>query len=562
MDWSTFDDAPHRWKPYVMKVNQHLFGHTRNFPADIYSQPQTVEKIKTYLNTIQGRTGELSLSTKKTYVSAISSFLVIAKIDNKLYRELILHLSGQIKLNPTAQLVPDESISSQELQAAIQSPKTHFHVKLMIGVLYFGYFKQIKLIDLIHTRHDNDNGNDNFLNMSTGILTIYNKIDAPPLKIKICVEMLDIISSGMGPVWITGNETTDITGMCKRFKIKFQHSFISVAKMLNNTETDSSVETDIISVQEIINPVPEIKETIPVASEKVKITLKPKPSANVRIAQYEWSYFRREKADDIHIHRVQQIMDMITSDHEYFYHSLVDTPQGVSLIEEKLKGIKSLNSQVNYCNSLCKFLELTMARHYSDFTLLRDKLNLALHQHNASRSVTSYDEIVPILQNVLTSKKSTDLKIMAMLLISIQNYESMNTGALRFSDVMNTRLTDDGEHHYLDLDNKVWILRDGYTKNKQTRSAVISDTFRDYMLSMNMNKDLPLICLSGKTTNLSKEFQKYIGINFSSVRASYVTYLDSVCDNVETIKQICNNQGHKLTTALESYRRLAETEED
>jgi hypothetical protein len=282
----------------------------------------------------------------------------------------------------------------------------------------------------------------------------------------------------------------------------------------------------------------------------------------VRIAQYEWSYFRREKADDIHIHRVQQLMDMITSDHEYFYHSLVDTPCGVSIIEEKLKGIKSLNSQVNYCNSLCKFLELTMARHYSDFTLLRDKLNLSLHQHNASRSVTSYDEIVPILQNVLTSKKSTDLKIMAMLLISIQNYESMNTGALRFSDVMNTRLTDDGEHHYLDLDNKIWILRDGYTKNKQTRSAVISDTFRDYMLSMNMNKDLPLICLSGKTTNLSKEFQKYIGINFSSVRASYVTYLDSVCDNVETIKQICNNQGHKLTTALESYRRLAETEED
>ena len=497
----------------------------------------------------------------------MSTYLQIANVDSKPYKVLIAKIAQQIRSTPSTTTTTDTTctVTAKDLEYSIKSDKVNYHIQLMSAILLYGYRKKLRLVDVCATRHDVDNGKDHYLDTTTGIWTLYNKFNTLPVKININQELLSLINKGKGTVWVTGNKIVSTNSISMLFKQMFKTSYISVAKMLDPSASDeSSDETSVhtetptaqipISVPEIAPP----EQVVAPIQDKIKITLKAKPSATVRIAQYEWSYFRREKADDIHIQRVQQLMDMITSDHEYFYHSLVDTPQGASLIEEKLKGIKSLNSQVNYCNSLCKFLELTMARHYSDFTLLRDKLNLALHQQNASRSVTSYDEIVPRLQHVLTSKTSADLKIMAMLLISIQQYEYMNTGALRFSDVMNTRLTDDGEHHYLDLENKAWLLRDGYTKNKQTRSAVISDTFRDYILSMNMNKDLPLICISGKTTNLSKEFQKYIGINFSSVRASYVTYLDSVCDNVETIKQICNNQGHKLTTALESYRRLAE----
>ncbi len=572
MDWSSFDSAPPRWRQYVMKINHYLTGQDSKFSSDIYTSVETVEKLKTFLNTMSGRNGELSPSSKKSYISALSTYLELAKIDNSKYKTMILEFAHQIKNLPEASHCQDSAVTANDLMFSIKSDKVHYHIKLMSAILLYGYRKQLRLNDVLYTRHDADNGENHYLDTNTGIWTIYNKRNALPTKIKVCQELLDVINRGKGSVWITGDSVAHITSMSKLFKQMFKHSYIVVAKMLDPTVSEESTEEiensspiKVSSSVADIQAVDAFKETENTSSDKVKITIKvkPKQSANVRSTQYEWSYFRREKADDIHIQRVQQLMDMITTDHEYFYHSLIDTAHGASIIEEKLKGIKSINTQVNYCNSLCKFLELTMARHYSDFTLLRDKLNLALHQHNASRSVTPYYEIIPRLQNAMASTRaSADLKIMAMLLTSIKDYEAMNTGALRLSDVMNTRLTDDGEHHYLDLNSKTWFLRDGYTKNKQTRSATISDSFKEYIEKLQLNMDAPLICSSGKTTNLSKEFQKHVGINFSSVRASYVTYLDSVCDNVETIKQICNNQGHKLTTALESYRRLGDATED
>jgi hypothetical protein len=566
MDWTSFNNAPSRWRPYVMKINNFLVGNSDNFCTDIYRREDTCEKVRTFLNSASSRNGELSLSSKKSYLAALSTYLQIAGIDSKPYKELISKLAQQIRLSPV-EASTDCSVTAQDLDYAIKSIKVNYHIKLMCAILLYGYHKKLRLVDVCATRHDTDNGNEHYLDTVTGLWTLYNRSNALPVKIKICQELLDVINNGKGTMWVTGNKISATNSISMLFKHMFKHSYLSVAKALHPGDSDTSDndETTKESVEEVA-----VAETVNVdeaetvtetrATDKVKITIKVKPSANVRSTQYEWSYFRREKADDIHIQRLQQLMDMITTDHEYFYHSLIDTVNGASIVEEKLKGIKSINTQVNYCNSLCKFLELTMARHYSDFTLLRDKLNLVLHQHNATRSVIPYDEIVPRLQNVLTSSRaSKDLKIMAMLLISIKDYEIMNTGALRLSDVMNTRLIDDGEHHYLDLESKSWLLRDGYTKNKQTRSAVISDSFKEYIENLEINTDdVPLICSSGKTTNLSKEFQKYVGINFSSVRASYVTYLDSVCDNVETIKKICNNQGHKLATALESYRRLGD----
>jgi hypothetical protein len=582
-----------------MKINHHLTGQSDVFSSDVYVLPDAVDKIKAFLNTLQGRSGELSLSSKKTYVAALSSFLDIAHIDSKPYRDLIRELAQQIKTSDITPNTYASNVSAQTLRFAIESPKTHFHIKILAALILYGYVKQVKLVDLIQTRHDIDNGSDNFLDIQNARLII-RRSDTLPITLRH--EFIDIIRTGMGDTWITGDAPADLIAISKRFKKMFQYSYSTVAKMLNQTESDdssdeesppeiteadvpigqcsseeaggSSVVTGGSSVHPASSELPPATTEIPTTTseppateqemppiKKLKISLKLK--SNIRSPHYEWTYFRRQDADDIHIKRVQQLMDMITTDHMYFYHNLIDTPTGADLIKEKLSTVQSLNTQVNYCNSLCKFLELTMARHYSDFTHLRDVLTLDLHRQNAARSVKPYNEIVPALQKCISLKTSVDLKIMATLLLSIQNFSDMNTGALRPSDVMNTRLIDDGKHHFLDLLSKTWTLREAFTKNKQTRSAVISDEFRDYLLTLRDTiGTLPLICRSGKTTNLSKEFKKHIGINFSEARASYVTFLDSVCDDVETIKHICNNQGHKLTTALESYRRHLEEEEE
>ena len=599
MNWDAFAAAPARWKSYVMKINHHLTGQDEQFSADIYAKEDTVEKIKLFLNTISGRNGELTTSSKKTYVSALSTYLDIAHIDNKPYKALITEFANQIKKTPVvnAFTASTEPVSSDDLLYAINGTKVHYNIKLLASILFYGYRKQLRLVDVCSTRHDINNGTDHYLDTTTGVWTLYNKTNTLPVKITICPELLDLINQNKGPVWVTGGSGNKVTtnSLSVMFKHMFKYPYISVAKMINPSDTDSSVEespapieeitqspptvdvdvdvVDVVDVVDIVDggfqiksentvPIPPQETLLSTPTEKVKITVKPKNEKNVRSPRYEWSYFRRQSADDIHIQRVQQLMDMIAHNHEYFYHDLVDTEQGVTLVEAKLKNITSINTQMNYCNSLCKFLELTLAKHYSDYTLLRDKIALALHQHNANRTVTPYEDIIPRLQYILTSSASTDLKIMSMLLISIQDYTQMNTGALRFSDVTNTRLTDDGEHHYLDLQSKTWLLRQGFTKNKQTRTATISDSFKEYILSLKIDNTSGLICRSGKTHNLSKEFHKCIGVNFSAVRASYVTFLDGACDDVETIKQICNNQGHKLTTALESYRRQLTPDDD
>ena len=307
----------------------------------------------------------------------------------------------------------------------------------------------------------------------------------------------------------------------------------------------------------------------------IKMKIKPKESGvrNVRLAEYEWDYFRHEPADDIHIKRLQQLMEKLVNKYDRFYHAAVDSPKGVDKVKSIIEEYESLNTQKNIVNSLCKFLEKTMARHYTDFTQMRDQIGLLVSKHNSDRSVVSYESLIPIFQNLLSSSSSSnanananappdvsqDLKIMAKLLLCIVDYENMDVGALRFSDLVNTRLTDDREYHYLDLNACKWHLREGHTKNKQNRIGNISTEFRDFILALKLNKTDGLICHStGKTSGISKEFKKYIDLNFSSVRASYVTYLDATCSDVDVIHLICRNQGHKLTTALESYRRSNE----
>ena len=311
----------------------------------------------------------------------------------------------------------------------------------------------------------------------------------------------------------------------------------------------------------------ETPETPPAAVIKIKI--KPKIKAiikpvqelkdNVRLDVYEWDYFIKESADHIHISRVKTILTGMDLSVDKFYHCKLDSPEGLSNFNIYLKTVENANTKVNLLNSLCKFLERTMARHYTDYTLLKNKFKLELSQKNSERSVVNYLELVKKFQVTINNPTiSNDLKLVCLLLSEIINVQDMTTGALRFSDMSKTLLFDDGKHNYLDLNTKLWYLRAGCTKNKTDRVAKVSDSFIKGVQSL-VDLKQPLICQNGKTDQISRLFKKYIGVNFSDARASYVTYLDTTCKDSDTIRQICENHGHKLSTALEDYRRTTDT---
>ncbi len=601
MDWSSFDTAPPRWRSYVTKINQHLVGNADKFNSDIYLKPDTPGRLMEYLSTVSGRDGKLSLSSKKTYVAALSTYLEIARLDNAPYKALITSIAEEIKTSadrvrvqvPSTVLVTDE-----ELLYALKAKNVHYHIKLMVALILYRKRENVNitLIDLCATRHDENNGVDHYLDLQTGMLSKANT-----MPIKLSDELLRVIKEGEFPVWVAGqHKIVSTAGMSLMFKQMFKHSYKAVMTQGLNDTDDSTAEEPVpppaapespavhvppppaapespaVHVSPSA-PVPPPSTSAPEPKPKPKITAKPKPKPesaesvatpkitikakerNVRLAEYEWDYFRQEAADDIHIKRLQQLMDKLVNKHDRFYHEAVDSPKGVDNVKSIIEGYESLNTQKNIINSLCKFLEKTMARHYTDFTQLRDQIGLLVSKHNSDRSVEPYESLIPIFQNMLSEQAvSQDLKIMAKLLLCIVDYENMDVGALRFSDLVNTRLTDDGEYHYLDLNTCKWYLREGHTKNKQDRIGNISTEFRDYIASLTLSGTQGLICHStGKTSSISKEFKKYVNLNFSSVRASYVTYLDATCPDVDIINLICRNQGHKLTTALESYRRAA-----
>jgi hypothetical protein len=370
-----------------------------------------------------------------------------------------------------------------------------------------------------------------------------------PKIVTISKDLLDVINSIKGDTWIYGDGSNKTNNLVIAFKTLYGISYLEAWRQL---KPEVKVK---VKVEPEVEVAPEVKVEVVVKVEPEPIA-EPVSSGTVRSSSYEWEYFDREPSDKIHIKRVKALMVALTEKSEVFYHSLIDCQEGITKVKDYIANMSSLNTQVNILNSLCKFLERTMATHYNDFTLLKDQISLQLKQHNASRSILDYQDILTKLESVHSKTENRDLQIMTKLLLCIADFDTMNVGALRFSDVANTRLVDDGDMHYLDLENRVWHLRKNHTKNKTDRTAKVSDEFAEFITSLNLESDKPLICPSGKTDGISKRFLKNVKVNYTDARASYVTYLDSVCDDVETISTICKNQGHKLQTALESYRRV------
>ena len=135
---------------------------------------------------------------------------------------MILEFAHQIKNLPEASHCQDSVVTSNDLMFSIKSDKVHYHIKLMSAILLYGYRKQLRLSDVLYTRHDADNGENHYLDTNTGIWTIYNKRNALPTKIKVCQELLDVINRGKGYVWITGDSVAHITSMSKLFKQMFK----------------------------------------------------------------------------------------------------------------------------------------------------------------------------------------------------------------------------------------------------------------------------------------------------------------------------------------------------
>ena len=567
------------------------------FHADLFLD-EDISRVKDALS-------NTSDASSEAIICAVVKYLKECNLDNRKYVDLMRSYGINLKLKKTESKKGLSDIVNDDIKSYISKLKAHASnkktlpgVRVLSAILASEDKDLISLNLKITTLYEisNDVSKENHINLFKNTLQIKNVNYPLPAffidNVKDIVEKSNLLCPDSN-----GNMYKSPTNASKNISFAFSELFkITYLKLhqliLNSLELQDSSLTSEADYQDISDQLPlesiQIKSDLDLPQESIQIKsdldlpqiksdldlpqetsisdikIKPlikfklkfkTPVNNKRSDEYEWSFFNKDKADEIHISRVKNIMMLMLQKNDKFYHSEIDSIKGIEYFKKCMIAIENLNSKVNHCNSLCKFLELTLATHYSDYTIIRDTHKLELSVQNSTRDVINYTSLLTKFTSVQSNLLcSTDLKIICLLLSEIINIDAMTTGALRFSDLAKTHTIDDNESNFLDLTNHKWYLREVNTKNKKSRVADVSKEFVAGILKLH-NGIGPLICKNGKTDKISREFTKHIDVNFSDVRSSYVTYLDLKCNDIDLINLICINQGHKVSTALENYRR-------
>ena len=297
-----------------------------------------------------------------------------------------------------------------------------------------------------------------------------------------------------------------------------------------------------------------------------RIVVRRREPGNIRCIEYDWSYFDRERSDYIHIRNVRTVMRGMYGEDARFCHGKLDSEGGLRLYKEYIDGLSSYNTRVNYCNSVCKILELCVSNLYGSYVIYRDEKRLELSKHNASRSVVNFVDILDKVRGVrdgevkVGSGVRSYKAVRVMCLLICEQIEEGMTGVLRFSDLSRCKLKDDGESNYLDVDGLRMTMRSGSTKNKCDRVMSVSAGFvsglrliyGDYPSSVLCYDDMSEMC---DTRVISRDFKSLVGVLYTDIRSSFTTYMCEHCNDVSRLREICKNQGHSARVAMVEYRR-------
>ena len=280
-----------------------------------------------------------------------------------------------------------------------------------------------------------------------------------------------------------------------------------------------------------------------------------------------------------HMTKVKSLTSFLTGKEDRFYYTAFESLEAVDRIrtflespqKDKQNKTYTFETRKNYINSLCKYLSMTPDFNvaiYDKYSAYQRELKLQTICRERPK-VVEFTTLIPALTKIVKTESLVPgfRIICSMILNNINLVEDADNdatpGVLRMSDLKFTRLQDDGEHSYMDLNGKVLHIKSKYTKNKEARSIALPEKFIADIKQIFPDK-LPewlLINKSGerydKLSSLSNMFQKYLNVKFIDVRASYTTYRHSTANasTVGELTTLCHNMGHSMRTAQSEYVR-------
>jgi hypothetical protein len=187
-------------------------------------------------------------------------------------------------------------------------------------------------------------------------------------------------------------------------------------------------------------------------------------------------------------------------------------------------------SRRSYINALLKFLgqtpdDVSMAI-YTQYMNLGYKIKKEVEQNRPQKEHIDFGEIKKKLQGVINSPKNVNaIRVICLFL-------KYDIGAFRPSDLQNTRLVQTEDYSFLDINNKVWHIRENCTKNGQARTIDLPTEFITELNEVLPEQSTHLLLDKGLSpylslSSLSSIIERNLGYTFNQIRSSYVQRIHS-----------------------------------
>jgi integrase len=229
-----------------------------------------------------------------------------------------------------------------------------------------------------------------------------------------------------------------------------------------------------------------------------------------------------------------------------------------------VETLKTFFQEHNYSDCTCKhYLDTLLVfgkAHNVNFNIYAQLLRWRESIHPES-SIKPQEDYLLRLETALKNQSYIDSKNLNVC--RVVNIVLL-VGPIRLGDLVNTRLSDKPDLHFLDLKSKTWYIRAKSTKNRMDRKFSVSDEFVEWVkrtyppnydyLIYNYRNDKP------STANaLGLAITKYLGINYATIRKSYIDHHDHGNFMDEVVAQ-ANRLGHTVKTETLKYTVPPETE--
>lgn len=226
-----------------------------------------------------------------------------------------------------------------------------------------------------------------------------------------------------------------------------------------------------------------------------------------------------------------------------------ETPPSPETIKGYLHAIGLYLEQIPDFNSTC-YAQIQQFKENMYKKAREQQKNIRTDNH------IDWNKILPKL-NIIINAKLAHLGVRIYCLLM-----KYNIGCLRPSDIINTRLdVDNGIHHFLDVNNKIWKFYSQSTKNNQDRIILLSNDFIKKLDLIRPNDGVsPWLIYTKRyktqypsTVEFVNAIKKYIGYSHNQIRHSFTTYIHSSNNSIDTTKMVANNMGHSYLTAVNTY---------